>query len=122
MAGDIHLLLLMDNENIIKKLYIGKMRYWESMFSMIKYKYYCGCNNDKYSYLIRLSNGKEMYSVLDFKTINLMRTILQENKPITTEEQNAYDDTESIISFIDENVELITQNNYDIVLHTCHDM
>ena len=43
MAGDVHYIYIMDNEKddnekIIKELYLGKMRYWNSEFSLSDYK------------------------------------------------------------------------------------
>ena len=120
MAGDVSYLNIMDNnDNIIKQLYIGKMRYFSSIFSLDKYKYHED-SPGKYDHLKRKSCGKETYSLLNFITIEKIRTILKEI-PINKEEEEAYEDIENFINFIDENMVLIKTNNFNIVFYTEHD-
>lgn len=125
MAGDKSYLNIMDNDdNIIKQLYIGKMRYWLSQFSLEKYKYYddsksfniCG----KYEHLRRKACGRESYGVLNFRTISEIRDSLND-LPINTQEEEAYEDMKNFINFIDENLYLIHNNNYNVVFYTEHD-
>lgn len=95
------------------------MRYWNSEFSLRNYKY----NDDskgKYSLLRRRANGRETYSVLNLNTINKIRDILND-KPITEEEQEAYNHTKRFIDFVDENLEMIKENDYNVVFFTSHD-
>jgi hypothetical protein len=125
MAGDISYLYIMDdNGNIIKELYIGKMRYWASKFSLTNYKYHDDSitddNGSKYEYLTRKSCGRERYGVLNFITINKIRDILNDS-PINSEEEEAYEDMKEFIIFIDKNLDLIKTHNYNIVFYTDHD-
>jgi hypothetical protein len=125
MAGDISYLNIMDNDNnIIKQFYIGKMRYYSSIFSLDKYKYHDDSPNiyikDKYDLLKRKSFGKETYSLLNFITIDIIRKNLLEI-PINKEEEEAYEDMENFINFIDENMDLIKTNNYNLIFYTEHD-
>ena len=123
MAGDVSYLNIMNNNNLIKQLYIGKMRYWISQFSLEKYKYHDDSQNKnigKYEHLRRKANGRATYSVLNFTTINEIRDILND-VPINNEEKNAYEDMKNFIDFINENLDLIINNNYDIVFYTAHD-
>jgi len=124
MAGDVSYLNIMDNDdNIIKQLYIGKMRYWASKFSLEKYKYHDDSKNNhgKYDHLRRKSCGKETYGLLNFTTINIIRSCLND-LPINTEEEEAYEDMKMFIDFIDENLNLININNYNLVFYTEHDL
>lgn len=88
-------------------------------FSLDKYKY----NDDsygKYSDLKRKDCGRSTYSVLNLNTINEIRKVLI-GKPINKEELEAYKDTERFIEFIDKNLDMIKENDYDIVFYTSHD-
>ena len=131
MAGDVHYIYIMDNKKddnkkIIKEMYLGKMRYWNSEFSLSQYKYHDDSSNflknvkGKYNLLERLANGSETYSVLNLNTINKIRSILN-NKPITKQEEEAYQDTKDFIDFVDENLDMIKSNDYDVVFFTSHD-
>jgi len=125
MAGDISYLNIMDNnDNIIKQLYIGKMRYWSSKFSLENYKYHDDSedyiNNGQYEHLRRKSCGRERYGVLNFITINKIRDILNDF-PINLEEEEAYEDMKEFINFIDKNLDFIKIHNYNIVFYTEHD-
>lgn len=131
MAGDLHYIYIMDNEKsdnvnekIIKELYLGKMRYWNSKFSLNDYKYHDDTRitfgEGKYYRLKRLDNGRSEYGVLNLNTINKIREMLK-GEPITKEEEDAYNDTERFINFVDENLEMIKKNNYDVVFYTSHD-
>ena len=54
---------------------------------------------------------------------NEMRTILNDGTPINEDEENAHEDMKTLVDFVDENMELITNknNNYSIVFYTDHD-
>jgi hypothetical protein len=119
MAGDVSYLNIMYNDNIIKQFYIGKMRYWTSQFSLGKYKYHDD-SNGKYEHLKRKACGRETFGVLNFTTIREIRNSLN-NLPINKEEEEAYEDMKDFINFIDDNLDLINDNNYDIVFYTEHD-
>jgi hypothetical protein len=131
MAGDVHYIYIMDNvnekddnEKIIKELYLGKMRYWNSEFSLSDYKYHddtrIAFGEGKYYRLKRLDNGRSEYGVLNLNTIDKIRDMLK-GEPITEEEEEAYDDTRNFINFVDENLEMIKENNYDVVFYTSKD-
>ena len=94
MGGDKTWIYLMDDKDaIIKQLYIGKMRYWQSKFSLAKYKYQDDSRtmyyDGKYYHLTRQACNRERYGVLHFTTI-------------------------------DENIDSINGNNYTIVIYTDH--
>jgi hypothetical protein len=131
MAGDLHYIYIMDDDgNIVKELYLGKLRYWCSVFSLVNYKYHddsrvydrTGNNESKGKYynLVREASGKESYSVLHLDTINEIRNVLND-KPLNDEEEEAYEDTKIFINFVDKNLDIIKKNNYDVVFHTSHD-
>jgi hypothetical protein len=131
MVGDLHYIYIMDDDgNIVKELYLGKLRYWCSVFSLENYKYHDDSrvydtkgNNEskgKYYNLVREASGKESYSVLHLDTINVIRNVLND-KPLNDEEEEAYEDTKIFINFIDKNLDIIKKNNYDVVFHTSHD-
>lgn len=124
MGGDKTWIYLMDDKDaIIKQLYIGKMRYWQSKFSLAKYKYQDDSRtmyyDGKYYHLTRQACNRERYGVLHFTTIDEMRVILKDS-PINEEEKKAYEDMESCVEFIDENIDSINGNNYTIVIYTDH--
>ena len=101
------------------------MRYWNSQFSLTEYKYHddsslYGFTKGNYSHLERKDYGRSTYSVLNLNTINKIRKVLRD-KPINKEEQEAYEDTERFIEFVDENLDMIKENDYDIVFYTSHD-
>ena len=108
----------MDGDNVINKYYLGKMRYWKSDFSMENYKY---SGNQRYKHLERKACGREKYSIIDLENIDKIRTILNSDKPINKEEQEAYDDTFEFIEFIDQNLKIIKENNYNVVFYTDYD-
>lgn len=124
--GTVIILLLyiyiMDNEKIIKEMYLGKMRYWNSQFSLTDYKYHDDSSlyGFNYSHLERQDCGSSTYGVLNLNTINKIRKVLRD-KPINKEELEAYEDTVRFIEFVDENLDMIKENNYNIVFYTSHD-
>lgn len=120
MAGDLHYIYIMDDDgNVIEELYLGKLRYWCSDFSLENYKYYDD-SRGKYYNLERQASGKELYKVLHINTVNDIRNILN-GTPINEEEEEAYDDTKRFINFVDKNLVMISKNNYNIVFHTSLD-
>ena len=127
MAGDKSYVNIMDeNDTIVKQLYIGKMRYFGSQFSLEKYKYRDDSRNvnspGKYHRLNQKSNGRESYGVLNSATIREIRTTALHYSPITKEEEEACEDMNIFIQFIDENSDLLCSNsNLNVVFHTEHD-
>ena len=127
MAGDKSSIYIMDNaDNIIKTFYIGKMRYWASLFSLQRYKYRDDSlsliqnTNGTYYHLKRKAEGRETYSVLHMKTVNEIRGILRDNVPMGQEEEEAKEDMQGVLDFIDEHADIIHENNYNIVFYTDH--
>lgn len=128
MAGDVSYIYIMDHaDNIIHRLYIGKMRYWMSPFSLQRYKFYDDSSDPirnkqgTYYHLKRKANGRETYGVLHMRTVNEMRAALRDNLPMTEEEVDAQRDMQKMIDFVDEHLALIQANQYNIVFYTDHD-
>lgn len=102
MAGDEYYILLNDNnKNTLAQLYLGKLRYYSNQFSLQKYRFL----DDLGHYKIegRLSDGRNGYSILSMKEIyEIQKSLLVE--PITEEEQEAYNDTKTVIEWINSNL------------------
>ena len=102
------------------------MRYWMSLFSLEHYKHHDDSRDSikktkgTYYHLKRKANGRETYGVLHMTTVNKIRNILSENTPIGEEEEKAREDMQSFIDFVDENIDLIQANNYNVVFYTDH--
>lgn len=128
MAGDEHTLFLSDNsKNILDKLYLGKLRYYRSDFSLENYKY--SGYDQPYRVEKRMSNGKESYTVLHISVINEMKKQLLETT-LTDEEKEAKEEMEVAVEWM-ENVlkkynttiystELV-ENSIHFVFYTEHD-
>lgn len=118
MAGDITYLSANDSsKNVLAEKYIGKMRY-NNLFALENFK---RGDNRLYELEYRLSDGKQSYDIIDNDIIEEIEKILQENSPITSLEQLAYNETESALEWIDKQNDKYHDIDIHFILRTSHD-
>ena len=126
MAGDKSYVNIMDeNDTIVYR----EIRYFGSRFSLEKYKYHDDSRNGnhpgKYLHLNQKSNGgesSESYGVLNSATIREIRSTAYLYLPITKDEEEACEDMNIFIQFIDEKSDLLrSDSKLNVVFHTEHD-
>lgn len=98
MAGDEHYLLLCDHKkNILEKFCLGKLRYYQTPFSIENYKYQG--YNESYQLEERMSDGRQNYSVLTLEIIKIISDSLLD-EPLSDAEKEGYEDTKNAVEWI----------------------
>jgi len=99
MAGDEYYIFLCDHKKKnIEEKYLGKLRYYNTKFSLKNYQY--EGNNNFYEIEERMSDGESRYSVWTLYIIEKIRKSLLD-EPLSAAEKEAYEDLKDTIDWID---------------------
>ena len=121
MAGDIYYIQVRDKQRkLLDNKYIGKMRYTNiPPFSLINFVYLGDIK--AYSLEHRLSNGRGTYIVWTKETIMNLKTAIVNEKPLTKQEEEAYEDAHGVMMWIEEKRLEYQGQDVDFVLFIDHD-
>jgi hypothetical protein len=118
MAGDTSYLTVNDSfKNILDEKYIGKMRY-NNLFSLNNFTQ---GNSDMYKLEYRLKDGQTSYCIVDNQMIESIELVLNTNSPITELEQEAFNDTNKVLQWINHQKDVFKNQDIHFVLQTNYD-
>ena len=92
----------------MEELYLGKLRYYKSDFSLENYKY--RGDDHHYTFEKRISNGRQSYTVLSLSIMDEMKKQLLETT-LSEEEKEAKEEMEVALKWM-ENVVKKYKDNY----------
>jgi hypothetical protein len=111
------LVLMILKKNILDEKYIGKMRR-NNLFALNNFKQ---GNSNMYDWESRLADDTISYYIINEKIIQNIQLVLKINQLITKLEQEAYNDIESILKWIQEQKNVFENQIIHFVLRTIHD-